>query len=408
MNKKIIGSYKFLNNENNNDSIGIILPSDNENNYEVLQEILDKVYKNKEKLKEVEFLYPSIKQYEYIVNYFKTHESSTELTACFDPYIPIKEVAHIAKEEVKVSNIVDCFNIYSIPKEDRGNLSNFVYNQITDTNENMEVELNELLDIVDKIVDELNTKGESDIEKILLLDDFYYKYFSYDKKFVKQKNKLDKKIDKLSKKKKVNQKELDKYKQKRDELGTSPHYISFLIKNNKGVCSAFSMLSYLIFSNPKLNMNVYYAESKEVNHAWNAFLINEKLYLYDFTSNLTSNLKLGAWYLINYQNLYNRISLSIKKSKQFKKIKNNKTISNLVIHNKELIEKSSDKISRLFIGDRFVNEVSLVKTNKYRLDPLNRDTPVSTSTLDSKKLLDAYENIKDKHIEVEEITSHKR
>lgn len=263
-------------------------------------------------------------------------------------------------------------------------------------------------------MEELNKKGENDIQKVLLLDKFYHDNFIYDRRSVHKRNRVQAKIKELSKKEKqtrFTKKRLEKLINKRDKITRQISNSYYLLTNKKGVCSAFSELAYLVLNHPDLNIKTRVLTTYD--HAFNSIEIDGKEYVYDFTGTRCGNLNKDSWFILNIEGLYNRMKLNIEKSKTIVKKKTTSQdkirITSLYFDICEnFIKKGKEYTIANRRRDRFVS-VSSISGNVNHTSTFgklehfeSRENFSYTSSLPLQQLLQEAKNVQDKNIEIEE------
>ncbi len=416
---KYIASYELLNsNQVYNDKSLIVFLNEKES----ISLLFDKVIKNYPNMKDLQFILSNTSQYQKIVEYLNEQNSglSIQISANFSSIYSLKELAKIADEKVIIHNPVDCYNIYEVDKEDRHKLNYFDTNRIYNVKEKKEYPIDVFLNQIDNLVNAINKNANSDIQTVFLLDQFYHDYFSYDKKHVKAEKSLDKKIAKYERRTKLSKWQnhrLMKWKNKRDTLSMDSHYAYYLLKNRKGVCSAFSELSYLILNHPQLNIKTKMLYSEKEDHGLNSIEINGKEYIYDFTNARISNIKKDNWFVINLEALYKNMKLNIKRSQIYKKIQDHpKTkVTQLYLDNcKHLFLKAKTcgiELCRTIMKDRFVkNPFSLTTGAHYYIenDELIRKKDFSSyEQMPLRDITREIQDMKDKRIDLDEVIRKK-
>ena len=119
----------------------------------------------------------------------------------------------------------------------------------------------ELLDYIDAIAEELANTNTSDLQKILILNNFMAKNFTYNKKYIEEQ---DAGIN-------------NEYTQ-----NSTGHSVRELVKNKSAVCLAYANFVAMVLNHPKLNIKTSVVESE--NHALNKIELDGQAYYYDFTN----------------------------------------------------------------------------------------------------------------------------
>lgn len=416
---KWVSLEEMLNNDQIYNDEDLIVFLDTE---ESMDFVFDKIRKDYPNIRNLQFNLHDQFQYQKIVDYLvkKNPKSPIHVSAYFPSIYSLKEIAEIADERVTIQNSVNCYNVYDVDKKDRYKLNYFDNNRIYNPKEKQEYPIEVFLDQIDNLVDALNKNATSDIQKVFLLDKFYHDYFSYDKKHAKEQQSLDKKIARYERKKNLFQFEkrrLVKLKNKRNSLSMDFHQAYYLLKNRKGVCSAFSELSYLILNHPQLNIKTKNIISEKEPHELNSIEIDEKEYVYDFTHARTRDIKKDSWFVINLEALYHNINLNIKQSRVYKKIKASpKTkITQIYFDNcARTLSKVKDagiNLCRIMMGNRFIKKPSTLTTGRHYYlenDDVKRKSDFSSyEQMPLKKMTEEITNLGDKRIDIEEVTRKK-
>lgn len=405
------------NEKKDTESLDIFLPTTGGMDIELMFSNLLKYYPN---LKQVVVVIRQKEQYKQVAEYLKNSQIQLPLHANFNYSIPINEIVPLAEEILPIDNKIDCYNVHSIKKEDRKNLKYFEFGYVTLKENKKDVPIADLLEQVDQIVEELNKKGENDIQKVLLLDKFYHDNFIYDRRSVHKRNRVQAKIKELSKKEKqtrFTKKRLEKLINKRDKITRQISNSYYLLTNKKGVCSAFSELAYLVLNHPDLNIKTRVLTTYD--HAFNSIEIDGKEYVYDFTGTRCGNLNKDSWFILNIEGLYNRMKLNIEKSKTIVKKKATSQdkirITSLYFDICEnFIKKGKEYTIANRRRDRFVN-VSSISGNVNHTSTFgklehfeSRENFSYASSLPLQQLLQEAKNVQDKNIEIEERKSGRR
>ena len=330
--------------------------------YKSVEELINKLNNRKgkylPKLEGVNIKLNNVKQYLELLDCLDKNElqGCALLVEFADPKISLEEIAKIASPKTTI--IYPCINyenITRVDKEYRKNL-HYVASEIYNSNPDF-LSYEELLDYVDQIAEGISKYTKNDKQKVLLLDKFLAKNFSYDTKFKNQ----DKKVE--------------------NAMQNPARTIQGLVENKKGVCAPVADLAAIVLNHPKLKVKT--SRQSGSNHAWNEIMIDEKYYSHDFTSNMTSRIyvSLNCYSYINkgYEFIFDRVG-----SKVSRKIRDKSF---------EFARKKGA------FGDIFAKQPSVVKE---RYGKYNPDTESyenlgfdKYSSLSATEIIKEYEEIKD-------------
>lgn len=330
--------------------------------YKSVEELINKLNNRKgkylPKLEGVNIKINNVKQYLELLDCLDKNELQgySILVEFVDPKISLEEIAKVASPKtIIISPSINYENITRVDKEYRKNLL-YVASEIYNSNPDF-LSYEELLDYVDQIAEEISKYAKNDKQKVLLLDKFFTKNFSYDTKFKKK----DKNVERV--------------------LQNPARTIQGLVKNKKGVCAPVADLAAIILNHPKLNVKTNRQSGND--HAWNEIMIDEKYYSYDFTSNMTSRIyiSLNCYSYINkgYEFIFDRVG-----SKVSRKIR----------------DKSFEFArSKGAFGDVFVKKPSVVKERYGQYDPDTESYEElgfdKYSSMSAAEIIKEYEEIKD-------------